>query len=233
MRRIEKAAGHRFRRPELAGRALRHSSFANEKGMPATESYERLELLGDAVLDFLVVEAAYHAHPEWREGEISKLRGTLAGEAHLAQVSARMGLGKLIEMGAQERPGEEVVHPSILADVFESLLAAVYLDGGLGAARRLVERELGHGIRSATRRSLDDRNFKSRLQEVLQSLGLKHPRYQRAGETGPPHRRVFRIRVALGGKHYDGDGHSMQAAEQACAENALEHIEEWIHRLNA
>jgi ribonuclease-3 len=222
LRRLEQRLRHRFHRPQLAHEALCHSSYVND--------YERLELLGDAVLDFLITEAAFREHPDWHEGELSKLRSTLAEEASLAETAAQLRLGEFIRVGGSESRGLQV---SILADVFEALIAALYLDSGLRAARALVLRCFQKAIRKATRKHLDRSNFKSRLQEVLQSAGYRHPAYRLEHQKGPAHSRRFLISVTLGGKCYKGEGNSKQAAEQAAAHSALRHLRQWIHRLHA
>lgn len=230
LRRLEQRLRHRFHRPQLAHEALCHSSYVNEHPEMKLSSYERLELLGDAVLDFLITEAAFREHPDWHEGELSKLRSTLAEEASLAEAAAQLRLGEFIRVGGSESRGLQV---SILADVFESLVAALYLDSGLRAARALVLRCFQKAIRKATRKHLDRSNFKSRLQEVLQSAGYRHPAYRLEHQKGPAHSRRFLISVTLGGKHYKGEGNSKQAAEQAAAHSALRHLQQWIHRLHA
>lgn len=231
---LEKRIRHRFRRKSLAVEALSHSSYVNE--LPAEKrqrlrSYERLELLGDAVLDFLVVEAAFHAHPDWNEGDLSKLRGLLAGETNLVKIAKALRLESLIRLGSGEPKG--TVRPSIAADVFEAVLAAVYLDGGWKAARAFALRHFEPDIRRATRQTLDTENPKSRLQEILQSAGIGHPHYRLENAAGPAHAKTFTVVLTLGGRRYTGEGPSIRVAEQAAARAALAKIKQWIHHLHA
>lgn len=220
---LQQAIGYRFREPALLLQALTHSSYCNEQpgnGTPEA-SYERLEFLGDAILGFLVGERLFQQLPAAREGELSARRDALINRRHLAAAARRLGLGNWLRLGrGEERQGGRR-KDSILADVVEALLAAVYLDGGLEACRRLVaglfdDLEAGEG---------DRLRGKNRLQEELQRHHLPLPEYRLRAVEGPDHRRIFRVEVYLDGRRLgEGRGSSRKAAEMAAAREALRNL---------
>jgi len=210
--------GHRFAQPELLHQALTHSSYANEAGALALGN-ERLEFLGDAVLGLSVAELLMAAFPEASEGELSRARAQAVNQAALAARAQALGMDELVLLGKSERNNAGREKPSILADLFEAVLGALYLDGGFEKARAFVAREFAAELRSA---SAVQRDAKTRLQEVLQAAGRAQPHYVTVSETGPPHARAFRVEARVGETVYGaGAGRSKQAAEQAAALDAL------------
>lgn len=216
---LEEALGYRFRRVELLERALTHRSFANERGLP--EHNERLELLGDAVLGLVATEWLFRYHPELPEGELSKRKSYLVSAPALAGFASCLGLGRALRLGVGEERSGGRDKPSLLADALEAVLAAVYLDGGLGPVRRLVTPFL-EGVVAERPRVLDA-DAKTRLQEALQARGWELPEYCTVQEEGPDHAKRFtvecRVRERFAGR---GEGRTKKVAEQRAASEALE-----------
>src|SRR5581483_761510 len=181
---LQKALGHEFRRSELLDQALTHSSHAREmetlREAARVEDNEQLEFLGDAVLSLVTTEELFHRFPHFREGELSKLRAHLVSEKHLIHVAQQLELGHYLRLGRGEEKSGGRSKTALLVDALEAILAAIYLDGGLEAAREFVLRnvigpelqrmERGGGVLPIT-------DFKSALQEAVQSLGLPQPAY--------------------------------------------------------
>lgn len=208
----------------MLGTALTHSSFSSEgKGRPANN--QRLEFLGDAVLELVVSEYLYNSFPAHSEGELTKLRASIVCEASLARVARKLDLGAFLCMGRGEEISGGRERPSILADAFESLLGAVYLDGGLKAARRLVLNQLGEVVSDVLEGRVD-RDYKTELQEILQKKSNSPVSYVILKEEGPPHNRFFTAGVLFLGKQLGtGAGHSKKEAEQQAARHALERLD--------
>lgn len=212
----DKVLGHRFTDPSLLSLALSHRSLTAEG--EGDESNERLEFLGDAVLS-LVVAAELHETSDLSEGEMAKVRAAVVNEATLAGVARSVGLDRLIKMGKGEEASGGRDKPSILADALEALIGAVYLDGGLEAARRGVL-ERWRPLIAERSASPGGRDYKTRLQEVLARSG-QVPEYDVAG-AGPDHAKSFTARVRVGGKTLgDGAGSSKKRAQQDAARAAL------------
>jgi ribonuclease III len=211
-----------FGRIEWLGQALTHKSFANEAApVDGVEHNERMEFLGDAVLNLLVGEMLMHAHPQASEGLLSQMRAALVNGEVLAEEAERLGLGEALRLGrGEERTGGRK-KASILADAFEAVVAAAYLDGGLEVAAGLVRRCLAERIAGIMTEALGV-DSKSRLQEHLQAMGHGLPEYRLVDSTGPDHDRRFQVEV------HDGDaligagrGRSKKLAEQNAAADAL------------
>lgn len=217
--------GYRFRDPSLLLRALTHSSFAHEgsqAGRGAPAHYEALEFLGDAVLGFLVAEQIFARHPDRSEGEMSRLRASLVSARSLVGHAFDLELGGHLRLGRGERASGGEVKRSILADAFESVLGAIYLDGGIRAARSFVRRRFGAAIRAARPSLPQAGDYKTRLQEIVQADGGPPPGYRLVAEAGPPHQRTFEVEVELQrGGTFRAVGLSKKQAEQAAAEAAL------------
>ncbi len=206
---LEKAIGHSFRRPALLKQALTHPSLGHNHN-------QRLEFLGDAVLELCVSEKIYENHPEMQEGAMTRLRQKLVREEKLAQAASSVHLGEALMMDRSCEYTGGRQNPSVLCDTFEAVLAAVYLDGGLDAARGMVHRLIGDCTETG------ENDPKSALQEYLQSKGHPSPTYETLGEEGPPHDRVFTAAVLLEGKETArGKGTSKKRAEQEAAAAAL------------
>jgi ribonuclease-3 len=209
--------GHRFRDRALLRRALTHPSFAHEEGQP-TQHYERLEFLGDAVLDLVVSEILMERSPEADEGVLSRVRAAAVNRLALAGLARALRLHDCIRLGEGERKSRGFEKPSILADVFEALLAAIYLDAGLDPVRVLIEK-LSPGL---GRGEGLERDPKSRLGEALQARGEPTPRYEVTREWGPDHAKQFEVAVRIGERvAATGVGLSKREAEQAAASEAL------------
>jgi len=216
---LESLLGHEFRDPELARQALTHRSHG-------TPHNERLEFLGDSLLNCAVATLLYARFPHLPEGDLSRLRAALVNQAALSEVATRLGLGERLRLGEGELKSGGFRRPSILADALEALLGAVYLDGGFEAMRAAVERLLGDRLES--REDLPvHKDPKTALQEVLQGRKLPLPRYSVQRTEGEAHEQTFTVecRVDDLGHAATGTGASRRAAEQAAAERVLELIE--------
>jgi ribonuclease III len=209
--------GHTFDDPGLLATALRHRSWCVEH--PGGEPNERLEFLGDAVLDLVVTDELFRRHPDLPEGRLTEARKAVVSSAGLAPVAAALGLGAALRLGRGEEQSGGRSKPSLLENAFEALVGAVYLDGGLGAAQDFVTRHLGGTIEGAAHDPGND--FKSRLQELAASRSLSAPRYEIAA-AGPDHARQFVALVTVGDAASGrGEGRTKKQAEQAAAQRAL------------
>ena len=206
-----KALGYTFRDEALLRRALTHPSMGREDN-------QRLEFLGDAVLQYLMSDTLYRAHPEDREGALTHRRQLLVCEGTLSAVARRLGIGEALVMDRGEELTGGREKPSVLCDAMEAVLAAVYLDGGMEAARGVVER-CWPGEEEA---SMPLQDAKGALQEALQKDGGETPSYEITGQSGPPHAPLFRATVYFRGKAMaEGVGRTKKLAEQAAALQAL------------
>ncbi|HLU67759.1 MAG TPA: ribonuclease III [Kofleriaceae bacterium] len=213
--RLEDLLGYRFRRRELLERALTHRSYANESRGRAADN-EKLEFLGDAVLDLVVGHHLMGAFPSLREGELSVTRAQVVSEAGLSQVASELGLGEFLRLGVGEERTGGRSKPSLLADAFEAVVAAVYLDGGFEAARDLVERLLADRMSAIDASGFHD--FKTRLQESAQAKLKATPEYRVVGEAGPDHDKTFEVAVLIKDREWARAlGKSKKAAEQRAA----------------
>ena len=226
MQELEKKLNYTFRHPELLQEALNHSSYANEHRAAHLHSNERLEFLGDSVLGFVTAEFLFLRHPEAPEGDLTRIRAALVCEQSLYEVAQRLELGHYLKLGRGEEAGGGRERTSILADAVEAVFAAVYLDGGIDAAKSLIHRCL----LDAQRESVVEerrRDYKTALQELVQRQADQVLTYRMAGEQGPDHAKTFRAEVLLNGAVIGaGDGHSKKEAEQAAAKTALESLGE-------
>ncbi len=224
-RAVEGALGYRFRDPGLLEHALTHRSRAHEDASGGVRDNESLEFLGDAVLGFVISDRLFRECPDWNEGQKSKARAALVSTAGLAGVGERLGLGDHLLLGrGEERTGGRT-KPSLIADTLEAVVAAVYLDGGIEAAGRFVERWFRPGldaVRAGDAGSGMVGDHKSALQERLQAGDRGLPRYELVGTAGPAHRRVFETEVRVGGQALArGEGGTKKESEQRAAERAL------------
>ena len=216
---LERLLGHAFRDPELARQALTHRSHG-------TPHNERLEFLGDSLLNCAVATLLYERFPRLPEGDLSRLRAALVNQASLSSVAARLGLGGRMRLGEGELKSGGFHRPSILADALEALLGAVYLDAGFEAVRAAVERLLGDRLES--REDLPvHKDPKTALQELLQGRKLQLPRYSVQRTEGEAHDQTFTVecRVEELDLAASGSGASRRAAEQAAAERLLAQLE--------
>ncbi|MBQ3088651.1 MAG: ribonuclease III [Clostridia bacterium] len=220
MERLEKNLKYTFKNKELLKNALAHSSYANEK-KGEISSNERLEFLGDSVLSIIVSEYIYKNFPHLPEGQLTRIRASLVCEKTLCTFSKKLEVGDFLLLGKGEKANGGAERPSILADAFEAILAAIYLDGGIEPAKRhvlrFVQSELAH---------LENDNFKdykTELQEIIQRNPEEKLTYVLTGESGPDHDKCFTVEVHLNSNVIgEGSGHSKKNAEQAAARQALE-----------
>jgi len=224
---IQRRLGYRFRRHSLLIEALTHKSYHNEAKENGELDNERLEFLGDAVLDLVVSEYLLAAFTDAAEGELSKLRAWLVSEKTLARAARRIGLGELLRLGRGEMKTQGHSKPSILADTLEAVFAGVYLDGGLDAAAASVKAVFSEELASCDRSLLARGDFKTDLQELCQREFEMLPHYRTIRETGPDHEKQFEVEILIRGERYGvGVGKSKKEAEQMAAKHALEKLRE-------
>lgn len=218
---LEGRLGVRFTRPELALTALTHKSYCNEHRGELLSDNERLEFLGDAVVDLLIGQRLMERFPAAREGELSKLRSLIVNEEGLVRIARVLGLGELLLLGRGEELSNGRNKASVLADAFEAALAAVYLSNGLDEALRVVDALFADALEGVASGRLGQ-DWKSLLQEASQQRLKVAPRYSVVNESGPEHEKRFVIEVQLGGAAYGrSEGRSKKEAEQAAAREAL------------
>ena len=222
LRELERRLGHTFRDGGLLERALTHRSHAHESEGPSGENYERLEFLGDALLGFAVSDWLVHDDPDAPEGVLTRRRQSVVQTGTLAAAAERLGLGEELRLGRGEDQTGGRRKTSLLADTFEAVVAALYLDAGLDVARRFILKELEEPLR-ATREARQARgDFKTRLQERVQGQLRLTPRYRIVKTSGPPHALEFDVEVLVGDEPVaSGTGRSRKDAEQDAARRAL------------
>jgi ribonuclease-3 len=218
---LEERLGYHFKNNLLLQEALTHKSFANEQKGGSQSDNERLEFLGDAVLDLIISEIIFTEYPSKREGELSKKRASLVREEALAPLAKEVGIGDFLQLGKGEERSGGREKDSLLADALESIIAAVYLDGGFADAQKMVKRLFSLLIASSPL-ILD---FKSEMQELCQKQGLGVPTYRTVSEEGPDHDKRFEVALTLKGETLaSGRGRSIKEAEQAAAKSACGHF---------
>lgn len=218
---LSKKLGYTFRRPELLTQAFRHSSYVNELGISDMKDNERLEFLGDAVLDLAISHILMELFQDSREGDLSKFRATVVDEKGLCQVARALELGDYLQLGK----GEEITggreKPSILADTMEALLGALYLDTGFDKTKDIVQR-LFLPLLGRINSGRPPNDYKSQLQEYTQETYKARPEYVLVEESGPAHDRTFRVALRLHGKIMaEGKGKSKKEAEQQAAKEVF------------
>ena len=218
LKEFQKKIGYTFSREGLLRQALTHSSFANEKHMKKLSDNERLEFLGDAVLELISSEYLYGLHKDWPEGELTKLRASIVCEQTLAFCTRKIQLGEYLFLGKGEHQTGGRKRKSILSDAFEAVIGAIYLDGGFANAKEFVHRFV-----------LDDiehmqlfYDSKTILQEIVQAKGEVALEYVLVAEEGPDHNKQFLVEARIGGQAVSrGEGHTKKAAEQEAAYQAI------------
>ena len=217
---LARRLGHDFKALELLDRALTHTSRANEAG-PDVRHNEPFEFLGDAVLGFVVADLLHRRNPEGDEGTKSRIRAHLVAEPSLAQRAQALGLPELLLLGRGEEKTGGRRKVALWADAYEAVVAALYLDGGTDAARRFIEKDFGGEVDAGPQDAIVD--HKSALQELLQSRGQAVPEYVVVEESGPSHRRRFRVECRIAGHAVSsGEGSSKKEAQQESARRALD-----------
>ena len=217
---FQKKLDYQFRQEKYLSIALTHSSYANE-GKKDTPCNERQEFLGDAVLSIIVSDYLFRHDSNLPEGELTKIRAALVCEKALCQYAKALGLGKFLLLGKGEELNGGRQRPSILADAFEAVIAAIYLDGGMEPAKRFVLRYVEPAIRNHTSVAFQD--YKTILQEIIQKNPEERVTYELVEESGPDHDKRFVVEVHLNSNVIGrGEGRSKKNAEQAAAKMALE-----------
>ena len=220
---VENRLGYWFKNKKLLSQAFVHRSFFNEHRDWVEEHNERLEFLGDSVLGLLISDYLYHHLPMQAEGELSRLRAHLVEASSCARFLTQLGVGSFVLLGKGEKMNEGRGRETILADLFEALVGAIYLDGGILEARRIFWLHFEKEIQSLLEKPA--RNWKAELQDYSQKKYQKPPVYKVLSETGPDHSKVFLIAAYLDGKETgQGSGSSKKEAEQAAAKHALEQL---------
>jgi len=229
---VEQKLGYSFGDRSFLQKALLHRSHVHLSGNNRNQSNERLEFLGDAVLGLVVNEYLYLRFPKRAEGDLTKMKSLLVCGTRLSEVAGSLQLGSHIRMSRSEAATGGRKRSSILADTMEAVIGAVYLDGGLDAARRVIKNcLLDRSSKLLNRRSLG--NYKSRLQELIQAKYKSPPRYRVLRAVGPDHARIFTVCVTFNGIVLGtGKGHNKKAAEQKAAQEALDRLTEDPELLN-
>ena len=221
---LQSRIAYRFRDRGLLEHALTHKSRAAEDASGGVADNESLEFLGDAVLGLIVADLLFRQYPDYNEGQKSKIKGAVVSTQSLARHAERIHLGDHLILGRGEEKTGGRFKQALLADAYEALIAAIYLDGGLDAAYAFLRRELRESIDAGQLQTIA-RDYKSALQERLQSLGRGLPEYRVAGETGPDHRKQFNVEVVVGGDVLGSAvGRAKKEAEQEAARLALEKL---------
>jgi ribonuclease-3 len=233
---LQERLGYRFRNAKLLVKALTHSSAIPELraaaessgGNPAEiEDNERLEFLGDAVLDLLASEHLLSSFPLWSEGQLSRSRAYLVNAQALELAARKLGIGEFLRLGRGEEKTGGREKAAIIADAMEAVIAAIYLDAGLEAARNVLHRVLFESALELGGLRIAESDRKSALQELLQSKGRPPAEYRLVGETGPDHHKLFYVEVwSLGEFLASGEGSTKKEAEQKAARLALERLRE-------
>lgn len=212
---------YEFKNTNLLDESLRHSSFVNEQADTGMRDNERLEFLGDAVLNLVIGDILMQRHPDSNEGDLSRMRANLVNEAQLATIARSINLGSYLQLGKGEIQTNGREKNSILADTFEAVMAALYLDGGFDAAFKTIDRHFSPLIESVTA-PMANYDYKSQVQEFVQVTQHEMPIYTVIHESGPDHDKTFQVRLQLQQLHAEGIGKSKKTAEQDAARKALE-----------
>lgn len=223
---LQKTAGYRFKDLKILSVATTHSSYANENKDVGMRYNERLEFLGDAVCDLIVSEKLFQGFPEAKEGDLTKARAQLVCESSFAQAARKLNLGDCLLLGRGEEMTGGRERPSVLADAFEALCGAIYIDGGYQATERFVYTHLSREVCSqlAEERYPD---YKTGLQEYLHRKGRQQVRYKLEREEGPDHAKRFYMMAMIGNKVLGrGQGRSKKEAEQGAAQDALSKLKD-------
>jgi ribonuclease III len=222
---LQRLINYRFRDRGLLEHAMTHTSRANEDVSGGVRDNESMEFLGDALLGFVVADMLFHEFPTWDEGQKSKAKAALVSTTALAQLATDLTLGDHLLLGRGEEKTGGRRKQALLADTFEALIAAVYLDGGVEAARRFILAQLAPRLDEVRSPDFFARDYKSALQEHVQSRDIALPEYRLVSESGPDHRKTFLVEARLRGEAIaEGTGRSKKEAEQEAARRALERL---------
>lgn len=222
---IEQQLDYQFQSKELLAEALRHSSYVNEQPEEVLRDNERLEFLGDAVLNLIVGHILMERYPHMKEGDLSRTRANLVNETQLATMARSIGLGAHLQLGKGEIQTDGMEKNSILAGAYEALIAALYMDSGYKATFTIIEKNFVP-ILDQVQSTIDSYDYKSRLQEWVQEKHAAIPNYMVVNEAGPDHDKTFWVSVTVFGIKAQGTGKNKKAAEQDAARNALAILED-------
>ncbi|MGW8324951.1 MAG: ribonuclease III [Desulfobacterales bacterium] len=217
---LQQKLRYEFKNLDFLAESLRHSSFVNENLDLDIQDNERLEFLGDAVLNLVVGHMLMVRYPDLKEGDMSKMRANLVNESQLASIAQEMNLGSYLQLGKGEIQTKGWEKPSILANTFEAVIAAIYLDGGFDAAFKIIDVHFSILLESVDMSTVNH-DFKSQVQEIIQMRQQKMPVYTVVHESGPDHEKTFRVRLNAGEIQTEGEGKSKKAAEQNAAKKCL------------
>jgi ribonuclease III len=227
---LEEILNYRFRDAALLTQAMTHRSWAHEQVSPRAGTQARnlhneaLEFLGDSILGLIVADYLFKAYPHASEGELSRMKHRLVSAPTLAQASTELRLGEFVRFGrGEEKSGGRGKH-ALLADVFEAVTGAIFLDGGLESAGNFVRHALGEELRTADPVAAAAADPKTMLQEKLQAIHQPGPQYTVVETLGPPHKRMFRVELKWNGGVSRGEGQTIKAAEASAAQAALEQM---------
>lgn len=229
---LEYEIGYFFRDRNLLRRALTHRSYANEQAEPRPPHNEALEFLGDAVLEFLISAWLLELYPTQNEGTLSKMRAYTVSAVNLQKQAARLQLGNylLLNRGEEKTGGRNKM--ALQVDSYEALIAAIYLDRGIEAAKDFVRREFAETLVEIDPQNLTATDYKTALQERLQSVGLPTPQYAIVESLGPDHRRIFQVELRVNGRCLaTGEGTTIKGAHQAAAHAAIDIFESEVEKL--
>ncbi len=224
---LEQALRYQFKDPSLLQRALTHKSYCYERLEEGSAHYESLEFLGDAILGFVISDLIFQQIPLSTEGELSKIKAHLVSAKNLIQFADRLELGRFLRLSHGEEKTGGRTKKALQVDAFEAVIAAIYLDGGIEAARDFIQREFGPSLQDVGSHSFTSPDHKSRLQERLHQLNQTEPTYVLVEESGPDHRKYFVVQVISGNEMLaQGEGKTKKEAQQSAAEAALEKLSE-------
>src|SRR6266436_4660931 len=228
---LEEILGYQFQNAALLAQAMTHRSWAHEQVAPRAQHdarnlhNEALEFLGDSILGLVVADYLLKAYPGASEGELSRMKHRLVSAPTLAEASMNLGLGEFVRLGRGEEKSGGRLKPALLADIFEAVTGAIFLDGGLEAATGFVELALGPELRAADPIAAAAADPKTTLQEKLQAIRQPGPQYTVIETLGPPHQRMFHVELKWNDGSARGEGPTIKAAEAAAAQAALKQME--------
>ena len=222
LKQLQKKLPYTFKKISILDQAFIHKSFANENTELDLEDNERFEFLGDAVLDLVISHIIMDIFPQYAEGDLTKLRSSLVNEKRIAELSRELDLGSYLLLGKGEDSTKGRNKNSILADTYEAVVAAIYLDGGYKKVFKVLKKHFAQFLTAASEGILFNKDYKSQLQEITQTIYKAPPRYITVKEFGPDHKKTFSVNVTVHNKVLGrGSGSSKKNAEQKAAQEAL------------
>ena len=222
---FEDRIGYQFASRDLLTRALTHKSYSHEARHDNVRHNETFEFLGDSVLGFVIGDVLFRHFPDLDEGALSKMKAYLVSATSLAAKARRYGMGDVLLLGVGEEKTGGRKKDSLLANMFEAIIAAVFLDGGIEPARQLIEQSFADDIAAIDQQDLLFHDYKTALQELAQGKGLQLPDYNVVGEVGPDHDKTFIVEVKVGSFSARGEGSSKKEAQQQAARRALQEFD--------